>query len=135
MTRPKTHRSKTPKYARAYDAARRNYQYRALVDGTVTRRKLAALQAIGYSLTYLGQQMNPYRTQQSLSETFLSDAPIHRRTEKDIARLYDELSNNPPEGIYANRVRIRARRLGYAPPAAFDDINDLSESPKGVVRA
>ena len=126
-------RSKTKAYARKYDALRRDLNYRALVDGTVTRRKMEALQAIGYSLTNLGQRIG--RTQQSLSDTFHGDEPIHWTTERAIARLYDELSNNPPEGAYANRVRLRAQRLGYAPPASYDDINDKSERPKGVVKA
>ena len=126
-------RSKTRAYARKYDQLRRDLNYRALVDGTVTRRKLEALQAIGYSLTNLGQRIG--RTQQSLSDTFHGGEPIHWTTERAIARLYDELSNTPPEGAYANRVRLRAQRLGYAPPAAYDDINDKSERPKGVVKA
>lgn len=126
-------RSKTPEYARAYDKLRRDHAYRALVDGTVTRRKLAALQAIGYSLTGLGQRIG--RTQQSLSDTFHGDEPIHWTTERAIARLYTELHASPPEGIYANRVRLRARRLGYAPPAAYDRIEDLTERPKGVLKA
>lgn len=126
-------RSKTRAYARKYDQLRRDLNYRALVDGTVTRRKLEALQAIGYSLTNLGQRIG--RTQQSLSDTFHGSEPIHWTTERAIARLYDELSDRPPEGPYANRVRIRARRLGYAPPAAWDSIENLSERPKGVVKA
>jgi hypothetical protein len=132
MQQPKTPRSKTKAYARKYDQLRRDHGYHALVDGTVTRRKLEALQAIGYSLTNLGQRIG--RTQQSLSETFHGDEPIHWTTERAIARLYDELHHSPPEGIYANRVRIRARRLGYAPPASYDDINCKHERPKGVVK-
>lgn len=126
-------RSKTKEYARAYDAMRRNYGYRATVDGTVTRRKLEALQAIGYSLTNLAQRMG--RTQQSLSETFHDWSPVHVETVKAVDRLYDELHLSPPEGIYANRVRLRARRLGYAAPACWDSIDDTSERPKGVVKA
>lgn len=126
-------RSRTPEYSRKYDKLRRDHDYRALVDGAVTRRKLAALQAIGYSLTDIGKRMG--RNQQSVSETFLSDAPIHWKTERAIARIYDELHLTPLEGPYANRVRLRARRLGYAPPAAWDRIEDLKEQPKGVLKA
>ena len=133
MPQQKTPRSKTKAYARAYDKLRRDHDYRAQVDGTITRRRLGALQAIGYSLTNLAEHMG--RTQQSLSDTFHSSAPIHWTTERAIAHLYDELHLTPARGIYANRVRLRARRLGYAPPAAFDDINDASERPKGVVKA
>ena len=132
MTAPTIPRSKTKAYARKYDKLRRDYDYRALVDGAITRRKLEALQAIGYSLTNLGQRIG--RTQQSMSDTFHGDEPIHWTTQLAVARLYDELSSSPPEGMYANRVRIRARRLGYAPPAAWDRIEDIHERPKGVLR-
>ena len=85
MTQLTIPRSKTKAYSRAYDAMRRNYNYRATVDGTITRRKLEALQAIGYSLTNLAAQMG--RTQQSLSETFHDDTPVHIETVKGVARL------------------------------------------------
>lgn len=133
MTQATIPRSKTKAYSRKYDQLRRDYDYRATVDGTVTRRKLEALQAIGYSLTNLAQRMG--RTQQSLSETFHNWSPVHIETVKAVARLYDELHDSPPEGIYANRVRIRARRLGYAAPACWDDIENYSERPKGVLKA
>ena len=133
MTQLTIPRSKTKAYSRAYDAMRRNYNYRATVDGTITRRKLEALQAIGYSLTNLAARMG--RTQQSLSETFHDDTPVHIETVKAVARLYDQLHDSPPPGPYANRVRIRARRLGYAPPAAWDCIENRSERPKGVLKA
>ena len=109
------------------------HDYRALRDGAITRRKLEALQAIGYSLTNLGQRIG--RTQQSMSDTFHGDEPIHWKTERAIARLYGELHHHPPEGPYAHRARLRARRLGYAPPAAFDCIDDITERPKGVGKA
>ena len=133
MTQATIPRSKTKAYSRKYDQLRRDFGYRATVDGTITRRKLEALQAIGYSLTNLAQRMG--RTQQSLSETFHNWSPVHIETVKAVARLYDELHLSPPEGIYANRVRIRARRLGYAAPACWDDINNERERPKGVLKA
>ena len=133
MTQLTIPRSKTPEYRRTYENLVRAHDYRALRDGTITRRKLEALQAIGYSLTNLGQRIG--RTQQSMSDTFHGDEPIHWKTERAIARLYDELHNRPPEGIYVNRVRLRSQRLGYAPPAAYDDITDINERPKGVVKA
>lgn len=126
------HPSRTPAYSRRYDALRRNHDYRALVDGTVTRRKIAALYAIGYSLTDIGKRIG--RTQQSVSDTLLGSAPVHWKTERAIARVYDELHLSTPEGHYPHRTRLRAQRLGYAAPAAWDDIESIKERPKGVLR-
>lgn len=128
-----THRSKTPEYSRAYDKLRRTHDYRALVDGTVTRRKLAALQAIGYSLTDIANRLG--RAQQSVSETLHSDAPVHWTTERAVARVYNELHDTRPDGHYAHRTRLRAQRLGYAAPACWDCIEDTAERPKGVLKA
>ena len=117
--------SKTPAYSRRYDKLRR-HGYLMQVDGTVTRRQLAALQAIGYSLTHLAGEIG--RTQQSLSETFLRNAPAHRSTVKAIDELYRRLHATPAIGPAADRVRARAARLGYPSSLAWDDIYDLSES-------
>jgi len=121
--------SRRPAYSRRYDKLRRNGIYMS-VDGTVTRRKLAALQALGYTLTYIGQRLG--RHQQAMSETFYREGPVHRTTERDMARLYDELSETPATEPYAHRARLRAQRLGFAPPAAWDDIDNVHERPKGV---
>jgi lambda repressor-like predicted transcriptional regulator len=129
MTTATLPRSKTKGYSRRYDKLRRSGYYMQ-VDGTVTRRKLAALQAIGWSLTDLGARIG--RTQQALSETFHSTAPIHRTTETLVAKVYDELHLQPQEGYYANRTKLRAKRAGYAPPLAWDSIEDLDETPKGM---
>jgi len=120
--------SRRPGYVRRYDKLYRS-GIRMSVDGTVTRRKLAALQSIGYTLTYLGERMG--RPQQSVSEMFYREGPVHRTTEREVARLYDALHMTPATGPYANRARLRARRLGYPSPLAWDDINNVNELPKG----
>lgn len=130
---PRTIRSKTPEYRRKYEFYREVYDYRAIVDGTITRRKLEALQAIGYPLSHLGARMG--RCQQSMSKTMHRGTAVHVTTAKAVDRLYDELHDQPAEGHYANRARLRAQRLGYAAPACWDDVNNPKEEPKGVVRA
>lgn len=129
---PQTIRSKTPEYRRTYEFYREVYDYRALVDGTITRRKLEALQAIGYPLSHLGARMG--RCQQSMSKTMHRGTAIHMATVKAVNRLYDELHDTHPKGYTANRARLRAQRLGYAAPACWDDIQNPKEEPKGVVR-
>jgi hypothetical protein len=124
--------SRRPGYSRRYDKLRR-LGYNMTVDGTVTRRKLEALQALGHTLTYIGERLG--RHQQSMSELFHRDGPVHRTTEREVAALYDELHMTPATGPYANRARIRARRLGYVAPLSWNDIDDLNERPKGLLAA
>ena len=133
MPRQQTPRSKTPEYRRRYEFFKREYGYTATVDGTIARRKLEALQAIGYPLSHLGARLG--RSQQSLSKTVHRAQDPHWKTARAIDRLYDELHDTHPEGHLANRTRLRAQRLGYAPPASYDCIDDPSERPKGVVKA
>jgi hypothetical protein len=128
-----TPRSKTPEYSRTYDRLRREVGYKALRDGTITRRKLAALHALGYSWAYIGERLG--RSQQSISKTLRHDTPVHWKTERAVASLYEELHLTHPEGPYAHRTRLRAQREGFAPPAAWDRIEDIHERPKGVLKA
>jgi hypothetical protein len=75
------------------------------------------------------------RSQQSLSKTVHRATLVHLETARAIDRLYAELHDTHPEGDIATRTRLRAMRLGFAAPAAWDDITDKSERPKGVLRA
>ena len=120
--------SRRPAYSRRYDKLRRS-GYHMTVDGTVTRRRLAALQAIGYTLTYVGERLG--RHQQSMSELFYRTGPVHRTTEREVAALYDELHVTPASGPYATRARLRAHRLGYPSPLAWDSI-ETDETPRGM---
>lgn len=133
MTQATIPRSKTPGYRRKYEFFREVHGYRATVDSTITRRKLEALQAIGYPLSHIGARMG--RSQQSLSKTVHRATLVHRDTARAIDRIYAELHDTHPEGDYATRCRLRAMRLGFAPPASYDDINDPTERPKGVLKA
>jgi hypothetical protein len=126
---PVTPPSRRPAYSRRYDKLRRNGIYMT-VDGTVTRRKLAALQALGYTLTHIGALMG--RHQQAVSELFYRAGPVHRSSEREVAAIYDRLHMTPASGPYAHRARLRAQRRGYPSPLAWNDINDLREGAKGV---
>lgn len=125
-----TCRSRTKAYSRRYDKLRR-LGYHMHIDGTVTRRKMRALQAIGYTLTEMGRRIG--RHQQSLSDTLHGDAPVHRTTARLIDELYTELHMTPAVGPVAERTRKMAARLGYAPPLAWDDI-DNDELPADMKR-
>lgn len=56
---------------------------------------------------------------------------IQRETFEWVCRVYDELSMKLPDGRYAPRTRAYAERNGWAPPLAWDDIDDPDETPAG----
>ena len=61
---------------------------------------------------------------------------VYRTSYEKVSKVYDELSMTLPpertrfERMDVTRTRNRARRLGYAPPLAWDNIDDPNERPK-----
>lgn len=97
------------------------------------QRKLQALQAIGYSRSVLAVEVG-------ISRIFVQKiitgkvTRIRAKYADAIDATYERLQDKPVETVSGNRVRAQVRKLGYAPPAAYDDINDMTERPKGVLR-
>lgn len=95
-----------------------------LIDATGTRRRIQALNAIGWDngriMKRLG--MDPYG-----SRTLFRGARVHQNTAAKVARVYDELSMTPGPSV---RARLHAQRRGYAPPLAWDD--DTIDDPNAV---
>lgn len=56
---------------------------------------------------------------------------IQRQTDAWVRDVYERLSMQIPEGHYVNRTRMYAARQGWAPPLAWDDI-DNDERPHGT---
>lgn len=103
------------------------------VDGTGTARRVQALMFMGWT----GEEL--------MRRTGLSEASIYRpaagghvtvRVRDTIAVLYDELWDQEPsqatpsEAFTVRRAKLRARRLGYVSPLAWDDIDDPEEKPQ-----
>jgi hypothetical protein len=89
-----------------------------------TRRRLQALVAIGYTARYLSQRLGVqgvtvwrYCTRSERVELYMA---------KRVIELYDELHMTPGPSV---KARNRARKCGWAPPLAFDDIDDPTEKP------
>lgn len=102
------------------------------VVGTV--RRIRALQALGYSLRSIAETAGLHES--TIANPILRGTTTYATTAAAVARAYDALSmQQPPAGGYAERNRRRARRLGWAPPLAWDDdqIDDPDASPTGVV--
>lgn len=123
------HLSKTPKYRQKYQNMK-ELGYEFLVPAEPSRRRIRALQVIGYSLTDQAARLGI--TQQRLSNVLHDNASVRPATARRIAALYDELHMTPaPDDYYTRRTRLRAQRLGYAGPLAWDDI-DHDYEPQGV---
>ena len=130
------HRRAGVPYCDACREAIRVYQHQRVVDQIIGRprsvpavgfrRRIEALQAIGWSLNEIGRRLGidvrvlPARMDQRW---------VRRVTHDRMAAIYDELSMTVPGDRYANRRRILAARKGYAPPLAWDDIDDPDERP------
>lgn len=88
-----------------------------------TMRRLQALQRIGYTRADLKRrlQMNYPGSWQPL---------VHEHKAARVAALYRELSRKPGPSAQA---RERARAAGWPSPAAWDDIDDPTAKPQGLV--
>jgi hypothetical protein len=95
-------------------------------DCTGSRRRVQALQWMGWTLSEIGRRIGT--TGQTLQSQLRTSRMSYRRAAQ-IAAVYDELWDKPgPSRITATK----ARRWGYAPPSAWDDIDNPLERPKGV---
>lgn len=119
----------------AYVAKRRyDKQWRAgilvksHVDATGTRRRLQALMAIGHNapavaaVCDLSADMISYLRKPSK----ITRPNVHRNTAAQVVKAYELLSMTP--GADA-KARTHAARLRYAPPLAWDNIDNPREVP------
>ncbi len=94
------------------------------VDSTVTRRRLQALVAAGWSQSKLAVQLGMKPTNFS---RVMADKDCHAKTARAVADLYERIAfTAPPEGnhrdrIAASRARNRALAEGWPPPMWWDD--------------
>lgn len=104
-----------------------------LVPITGARRRIHALQALGWSAEDLSTRLGFSRAWVNMTIRNNNTGYIYRRNHDLIAALYDELCMTfPPETHCTGRQREMARRKGYAPPLAWTDIDDPNEQPKGI---
>ena len=96
------------------------------VNGRGTRRRLQALAAIGWNHHEIARRLGYPRWKVNKA---LEGAYVDLRVHDDIAALYDELwDQQPPTHTRAQRVGRSyaltvARRHGWLPPLAWDDID------------
>ena len=98
----------------------------ARIDITGTTRRLRALVAIGYTQVDLSQRLGI--TAANSTPLFHHQRMVRAATALAVADLYDRLSMTAGP---SQAARDRARRLGWAPPLAWDDdtIDDPEAKP------
>ena len=95
-----------------------------LVDVTGTRRRLQALQVIGWTAHSIGQHLNV--TSQRVTAIINDPRPnVHTTTAQRISALYDRLSMTPGT---SRRTRERAAAKGWHRPLCWDD--DQIDNPE-----
>ena len=125
-----THRSKTTAYGSRYSKLYRS-GHRLTLDATVPRRQLQALHAIGYSRTVVsaGTGLHPGLLTKLAKGR---QTRTYQPTAKAVGEFYEAHHSKPLSGPIPTRVRTWAAKAQFAPPAAYDDITDITEVPKGV---
>lgn len=98
-----------------------------------TRRRIQALMAIGWSQSRISREAGYDRSHVSL--ILMRGGALQQRTVDRIAEVYERLSmtlppmTTGPEKVAATRARNLAAERGWAPPLAWNDIDDPGEEP------
>jgi hypothetical protein len=102
------------------------------VDATGTRRRVQALCVLGWSTTQIAERIDMVQNQLWMTT---QQETVYRSTAARVAEIYDVLSMSVPpttttsERISVSRTKSHAIRAGWAPPLAWDDIDDPNEQP------
>lgn len=102
------------------------------VDATGTRRRIQALMAIGWTARQIATATGLNNQIITLISSGQTGDRVYRSTALRIALFYEPVSMRVQVAHTAAWMRAYARRRGYAPPVAWDNIDDVTEQPKGV---
>lgn len=124
---------------RAVNVARRYRRRRYLagqhltVDALGTVRRIRALHCLGWSQRALAERLGVSAGR--VGHMTIAKYPrVNIDTATKVAALYEELCMTlPPETQFTRRMRNYARKQGWAPPLAWDDIDDPDEQPSGLI--
>lgn len=110
-----------------YEKTRQVYGDR-MVPAVGTRRRIHALKALGHSGADIARRMGI--TYQAVHKLEHGAAPkVFAATALKVAAAYEQMCMTPATGLHRTRIRNQAAALGYAPPLAWDDIDDPDEQP------
>lgn len=96
------------------------------VAATGTQRRIQALMALGWSAEDVARELGWAHKRAVHRLRFVTF--VYRSTHEQVAAAYERLSGTPGPNENAKR---RALAAGYAPPLAWDDIDNPDEKPKG----
>jgi hypothetical protein len=122
----------TAKRLLALSVTLNDFAGRAQVDGTITRRKLEALIAIGWSAQKIGAMLGIRRQHVKL---MLIRPTVSAHRARAVRDLFEKMWNTPPARLtvedkrsYTSTIRL-AEAKGYRRPMDWVDIDDLDEQP------
>lgn len=111
---------------------RRKYMLRVsdlYVPSIGTTRRIRALQAIGWRLGDIDQALGHGDGWNNYAHNLTRQDRIHASTAAKVAAVYERLSMTPgPSG----RTRAIAKNRRWAPPLAWNNIDDPNEKPTGI---
>lgn len=104
------------------------------VDSTITARKLQALVALGWSYPEIGARLGVKKPRVGHLVRQMHKT-VTKTTAAQVDAVYRELCMQTPpartgqERYAIARAKIAAGRFGWAPPLAWDDIEDIDATP------
>lgn len=131
---PAEYRAKHRNKARRYAKLHRN-GYRVQKPALPYIRMVQALHAIGYTTAEIMAATGLHRPtlQQLAHPEYRNTTRVSPDTARRLERAYSTLSVQPCHNTTsAKRARNAARKNGWAPPMAWDDIFDPNDYPKGM---
>lgn len=122
-----------------YEKRRKHDTHRGtprLIDPTGTQRRIQALVALGWTYGKIGERLGI--SSGGVYRMIVRYGVVRRDIAERAAAVYDEMSMTLPptrtrqEKRDASYARTVARKHGWAPPLAWDNIDDPNEIPKGI---
>lgn len=101
------------------------------IDGTITRRKLRAMMAMGWSIQSIGNALK--KNQSNMWKLFTRETPVRASTALAIRDFFDANWDKRPPMTTANhrasfiRTLRYAEERGFVTAMAWNDIDDINE--------
>lgn len=100
------------------------------IDALGTHRRIRALQRLGWPAAEIGRRINPsWPVPKSNVWQILHHERVHVDTARAVDRVYLELWITRGPSRLTEKIAIRK---GWAPPAAWDDIDSPDAVPQGM---